>query len=234
MKTEDGRKTLKDQFVETLEKKILSGEYPIGSRVPTERELALSFSISRVVVRSGIAELAGMGFLEIQPRQGAFVADFRKTGSVGALVSIMKNTGEILRPDEIKSIIEIRMAFEIVTIKNVIHNCSDEEIASLNPFVDNLKKAKTSNEVAEALYEFHHNLNLLSGNTLIPMFYASFKTTILGLWSRYCKKYGKEVLLHNTFSLLDNIKSRDEIKAIAWCNEYLNYSIKGEYEIYEG
>ena len=49
--------SLKDLFVQQLEEKILSGELPVGSKIPPERELAEKMRVSRAVVNGGINEL---------------------------------------------------------------------------------------------------------------------------------------------------------------------------------
>ena len=53
--------TLKSLFVSQLQDKILSGEIPIGTALPPERELAAQMQVSRAVVNSGLAELAEEG-----------------------------------------------------------------------------------------------------------------------------------------------------------------------------
>ena len=72
--------SLKELFISSVEDKILSGELPIGAQLPTERELAEMMDVSRGVVNSGIAEMAHKGFLEVRPRVGTFVADYRRVG----------------------------------------------------------------------------------------------------------------------------------------------------------
>lgn len=49
--------SLKELFISELENMIISGRLPIGTKLPSERELASSMQVSRAVVNSGIAEL---------------------------------------------------------------------------------------------------------------------------------------------------------------------------------
>ena len=42
--------SLKDLFVQQIEEKILSGELPVGSKMPPEREMAEQMKVSRAVV----------------------------------------------------------------------------------------------------------------------------------------------------------------------------------------
>lgn len=74
--------SLKELFVQKLQSMILSGELSMGERLPSERELCQQMGVSRAVVNSGITELARQGFLEVRPRQGAFVADYRRDGNI--------------------------------------------------------------------------------------------------------------------------------------------------------
>ena len=91
--------SLKDLFVQQLQGKILSGELPVGTQLPPERELARQMQVSRAVVNGGLAELAGQGFLEVRPRQGTCVADYRREGNLSTLIAIMEFRGGVLGKD---------------------------------------------------------------------------------------------------------------------------------------
>ena len=85
--------SLKELFISELENMIISGRLPIGTKLPSERELASSMQVSRAVVNSGIAELEKKGFVVVKPRIGTFVEDYRRNGTMDTLVSIMKYNG---------------------------------------------------------------------------------------------------------------------------------------------
>ena len=53
--------------------KIESGEYPVGSKIPSEVELAEMFSVSRITANKAIKELSIMGILERTRGRGTFV-----------------------------------------------------------------------------------------------------------------------------------------------------------------
>jgi len=54
---------------------IDSGAYPVGSRLPGERDLATKFGVSRVAVREAEISLQAKGRLEIKVGSGAYVLD---------------------------------------------------------------------------------------------------------------------------------------------------------------
>ena len=92
--------TLKEIFVREIETMILSGKLKIGEKLPPERILAEQMQVSRAVVNSGISELSRKGFLEVKPRSGVFVIDYRRYGTTETLLSIMNYNGGQLNKDE--------------------------------------------------------------------------------------------------------------------------------------
>ncbi|WP_020501719.1 FadR/GntR family transcriptional regulator [Sciscionella marina] len=52
---------------------ISSGKYAVGTRLPSERQLAVDFSVSRPVIREAISTIIGHGILEAQMGRGIFV-----------------------------------------------------------------------------------------------------------------------------------------------------------------
>ena len=102
--------SLKDLFVQKLQGMILSGELPMGEKLPSERELCQQMGVSRAVVNGGITELARQGFLEVRPRQGAYVADYRRDGNMETLMAIMDYNGGMLGKEEIRKIVDLLLA----------------------------------------------------------------------------------------------------------------------------
>jgi GntR family transcriptional regulator, transcriptional repressor for pyruvate dehydrogenase complex len=224
--------SLKDLFIKELETMILSGKLTIGEKLPPERELAKSMQVSRAVVNSGISELARKGFLNIKPRVGTFVADYRRNGTMETLMSIMNYNGGRLRDAEIRSILELRIALDSLAIELCIPIIKDDEIEILKGYVNELEETDSPEIASEIAFRFQHELALLSGNPLIPLIFTSFKVPILSLWERFCRLYGLESLRNNTTTLCDCIEKRDPKRAIEWINATINDTISGNRQIY--
>ena len=62
------------QIAELLRGRIADGQYPLGSRIPTENELAQSLGVSRPTVRQALDLLAREGRLTRVKGSGTFVA----------------------------------------------------------------------------------------------------------------------------------------------------------------
>ncbi len=61
------------QIAEILRSRIESGEYPKGTRIPTESEIVDTWEVARTTARRAIALLREQGFIETVPQRGSYV-----------------------------------------------------------------------------------------------------------------------------------------------------------------
>lgn len=61
------------QIARELESRILSGEYPTGSIVPSEKQLQAMYMVSRMTVRMAIGDLVNKGYVECMRGIGTMV-----------------------------------------------------------------------------------------------------------------------------------------------------------------
>lgn len=224
--------SLKELFVKELEGMILSGELKIGDKLPSERQLAEQMGVSRTIVNAGLAEMTGKGFLEIQPRVGIFVADYRRNGSLSTLVAIMNYNGGMLKRDEIRSTIEIRIVLENLMLRRVIPQISPEEIVTLEGLLAKLSHCHTAADAANCCFDFHHELCIISQNVLLPLIYGSYRILITNLWIRYCNLYGIEAMVAYDTKLLEMIRKGNVEEALKWSEEALRETLDGSQQIY--
>lgn len=224
--------TLQELFIEQLEHMILSGKLKIGEKLPSERQLSEVMQVSRAVVNSGITQLEKKGFLIVKPRVGTFVADYRRTGTLDTLISLMKYNGGRLRNDEIKSILEVRIALDTLAAQLCIDRITDEEVQLLLEITTRIRDASSIFEASEAAFEFQHEFALLSQNALIPLIFQSFKVPVFTLWERFCTLYGIPSLYENTYKLWSFIRDRDVEGTIHWIEHSVGNTINGNKEIY--
>lgn len=59
-----------------LRRRLLGGEWPAGARLPSETDLATSYQVSRVTVRTALKSLESQGLVDIRHGAGTFVSDF--------------------------------------------------------------------------------------------------------------------------------------------------------------
>jgi DNA-binding FadR family transcriptional regulator len=73
------KSALVDQVIEQLRRQIADGEWSVGSRIPTESELAELLGVGRNTIREGVRALAHAGLLEIRQGAGTFVVGRSET-----------------------------------------------------------------------------------------------------------------------------------------------------------
>jgi GntR family transcriptional regulator len=78
-----GKETRIDEVVTALSRRIESGEYVAGQRLPSEREIAEELQTSRVTVRAALLRLQADNLLDIIPRSGAFVRSSSAKAIIG-------------------------------------------------------------------------------------------------------------------------------------------------------
>jgi len=224
--------TLKELFTEQLETMILSGKLTIGEKLPSERELAESMKISRSVINAGITEMADKGFLEIVPRSGTYVADYRKKGKLDTLVSIMKFNGGTLPDADILSILQIRKVLTALAIELAIPKITDDEVKQLFKCSADLDKANDSVKASEIVFEFDHLLCGFSGNTLLPLIFYSFRAPNTTLFERFFRLHGFDAMRKRTDALCVAIRSRDAEAAKDILSRSIDDTISGDTMIY--
>lgn len=125
--------SLTDLFVQQIENMILSGELAFGEQLPPARELAAKVGVSRTVVTAGLVELEKLGFVEIKARQGVYVCDYRRHGTMETLVAIMRYNGGALRQNEVRSLLETRDAMECMCMRLVVERSDTASLEALAP-----------------------------------------------------------------------------------------------------
>ena len=224
--------TLKELFVREKESMILSGRLPVGTQLPPERELAAAMQVSRAVVNAGMVELAKKGFLVVKPRLGTYVADYRRDGTIETFLSIVGYNGGMLRNEEVRSILELRIALDTLAVQLCAARITDGEIESLRTAADCIRQAKTDDEAVGHAFSFQHQLALYSGNTLLPLIFSSFKSLTRTLWLRFCMLYGAKALYENTDALCKKLEKRDFDGAVKCLTDTVRNSIEGDRKIY--
>ncbi|XCP85394.1 GntR family transcriptional regulator [Roseburia hominis] len=82
------------QLREVIRNKIESGEYPPGTAIPTEKELAETYELNRLTVRSAIETLANEGILKKIQGKGMFVMGEkieRTLDTLGGFTQVLKD-----------------------------------------------------------------------------------------------------------------------------------------------
>lgn len=192
------KSTTCDLIVEDLKKNIINGILRPGDKLPTERELAEEYGVSRLPVREALRVLREIGLLETKHGKGTYIKGISShifSKDIASYLMMHKRT--VLEVFQLRKILEIDVA----------------RLAAINANSDDINKIKTNMEYAEqeilklkqgkpndflsADAEFHSSIVQASHNSVL-------KDVILGI---------QEVLtLHQILSLSATDPLDDVIK----------------------
>jgi DNA-binding FadR family transcriptional regulator len=137
-----------------ITKLIDDGVFPVGSRLPGERELADRFDVSRVTVREAEIALQAIGRLKIKTGSGVYVLD-PKIGRNGHIPNVSAF-----------ELTQARLLFESEAAALAAPDISDETLEHLEQLLK--KMASESAEEAESAdREFHLTIAAASNNGVV-------------------------------------------------------------------
>ncbi len=169
--------SLTAEFVKGIERKILTGEWAVGDRLPTLRSLAQNSYVSRSVINAGIVELQSKGYIQTVPRKYSAVADWKKRGTFAVLRGIVEN--ELYDENFVNNILDARMTIECAAVRDAAVKRTAEDIRELRKIIDEENKVVDPNETIAADIAFHHTVAVASQNIVYPMLLNSFEDMII-------------------------------------------------------
>lgn len=89
------RQSLPDRVFEQLTAEIVAGEYPIGSAIPSERELSELLGVNRHVVREAVKRLEQVGLVRGMQGGRTTVLDYRLTAGLDVLALLAEHAREL-------------------------------------------------------------------------------------------------------------------------------------------
>src|SRR5436190_13357917 len=97
-----------EQVAEQIELLILGGELHSGDRLPTEREFARQFHVSRTAVREAMKLLEQKGLVEMHPGRGTRVIDGTSQAMHHSLSLMLRvgHQGNLLNLVEVRELLE--------------------------------------------------------------------------------------------------------------------------------
>ena len=153
-KQADGSGRFYEYVIDNIRQMIADGELQAGQKLPSERELAEKFNVSRVPIREALKILEYMGVLDSSPGDGTYV----KNTSAQSLVSKMDFSFDATA-DTIRDLLELRIVLETFAAYHAAQRRTDEDIASIQKLLRDMREAKKVNDGTE---ESVQNLRKLS------------------------------------------------------------------------
>lgn len=160
---------LYEQIIEQIQGRIMEGKVRPGDKLPSERELAEQFGVSRTAVREAVKAMREKGLLEVQPGRGTFVTDI-----TGSTIEVMRDSlGLIVKislGNNLDKLVQVRTLLEPGIAAMAAEMATPLDLQTMQQAVDVMDTAMASTDAyVEADLAFHLALARATQNPLIPI-----------------------------------------------------------------
>lgn len=165
MDTTLGRIRLSEQIEEAIMNAIRSGEYPPGSKLPSERTLMDMFDVGRPSVKEALLMLERKGFVRLKRGVAPMVLEPTPQGAMEAISDMVR----AMLPDASRrsEFYDLRIMLETAAAMEAARHCDEDEILALEEALDACRhavgKAKAFRDADQA---FHHCLMATQQNSV--------------------------------------------------------------------
>ncbi len=149
---------------------VLSGEYPPGSQLPAERELAARLGVTRPTLRETLQRLARDGWFTIQQGKPTRVNNYWVDGGLNVLNALVRYS-EKLSPEFIPNLLQVRLVLAPAYARQAVEN---------SPAMVSICLADASHlddrpqDYASFDWRLHYTLTVASGNPIFTLILNGF------------------------------------------------------------
>ncbi|ANF84449.1 GntR family transcriptional regulator [Pseudomonas antarctica] len=209
------KRSLVDQALEQLRRRITEGRWAIGERLPTEPELSAELGISRNTVREAMRVLAFSGLIEIRQGDGSYLRSM--SDPLGAMRALSHCTLEQAQ--------ETRQILEVEAIG----------LAALRRTEADLRALRAALKASAELYHgdleayisadlvFHKHLVDAAHNPSLSELYQYF-SAVVGAQLRQTLNISprRQAVFDLHIALLDAVEQQDPERAKSLCRQLIN------------
>jgi DNA-binding FadR family transcriptional regulator len=225
----DPTKRLYEQVAGKLAERIAGGEYGVGDRLPSERDLAAVFGVSRPTVREAVIALELDGLVEVKTGSGVYVtARVPSSGSPGATD---------IGPFEL---LEARKGVEGEAAALAAQRISDVEIDRLEALVSEMEHENDHDVVLseDADRRFHMAIAEATQNSaivaIVEMLWDVRKRSPQSVrFLEHVRAHGVKPIINEHAAVLEALRARDPVRARAAMRAHLSNVMDGVLEATE-
>lgn len=212
-----------EQIVGQIQEAIRDGALGEGDRLPTERELAETFGVSRSVVREAIKVLTAQGLVESRQGSGLYVRN-RPIESITRAIVLSVSPDA----DSVERLFEFRRLLERDAARLAAERATDQQIEALDRALASFDERgarpdwEVFGQVDDAL---HDVIAEAAGNPYLQLMVASVRALMRDVVVLVAENPGSidEAMRHHR-SIRDAIAGRDAERAAAEMDRHIAYT----------
>ena len=225
------KRTLVDGITRNLLEMIAKGELRPGAALPSERELAASFHVSRVSVREALKALAARDVVVIKPGSGTYLSE----NALGPNSPFFSDADDILEKyrSDYRQILEARSVLEVETAAFAARRITDGELGELERSLGRMKDLLEREEYSAYTMEdlsFHDKIASGCHNDYLYMLYNQIFPSIVDISrlgetvpDRHWPSYRQHITIFSDLRSRDEeAVRRDMERHVTYCGENVN------------
>lgn len=212
-----------EHIMEQIKILIANGTLKKGDKLPSERDLAEKFQVSRTSVREAFKALQVLGLIDSRQGGGSYITNDVDNALIETL-SIMF----MLRQNHPKEILELRSTLETGIAKLAAEKIEAKELESLSRIIHEMNHCKDAEKDSILDRKFHHTLTTTSKNFFILCIWKSVFHIIDSFIAQareniVLHEENKEILLDQHKKIFDAVKNNDPQKASYAMQKHLTF-----------
>jgi len=205
-----------------LEEEIVSGRLPAGGRLPSEREMAHRYSVSRPVVREAIRGLAARHLIDVVPGRGAFVRGVRPADAAIGMDAFLRR-----RQPTPRDLVEARMTLECTAAALAAERATAVDARAIADALARFDAARNLLEQARYDLAFHLAVARAAHNPVIETMFGAISGLTIELMLR---SLGDPLVTPASLpyhrAISDAIRDRDPDRARSAMTEHLQVAAR--------
>lgn len=213
--------SLSDKAIMVIKELIRSGQLPPGSKLPPEAQLAAQLGLSRNLTREAVKALVVARVLEIRRGDGTYVTSL----APGVLFEGLASAVELLRPDTLMELVEVRRVFEPAATALAATRIEDDHLTQIRGYLESMRAAQDD---VEALNKhdaaFHRAVIDAAGNETLTtlMDGISVRTLRARVWRGIVDRNAAATTLAEHAAILSALSDRNPALAFATALVHVN------------
>ena len=216
------RKSVQEQIFVQLQNQIIKGVWKPGEKLPSENELGMSLSVSRVSIRVALQKLATLGLLETRHGEGTFVKEITPDLYLNDLFPML-----ILEQTSIFHVLEYRRSMDTGAVWLAVERATNEDIEEMEKTFQEMKKFSLEPEkFSDADLDFHLSIAKAAKNPLFIKVNSIIKNTLSASMAGIVQALGPKDGLYYHRKIIDAIKMRKKETAVRLMDDHVLKTIE--------
>jgi len=213
---------ISDEVYKQLVSLISSGQLKPGEKLPSEREMATDFGISRQSIREALYRAEIVGLIEVRQGEGSFVlSSIGESLKAPLLVLLEEEAGRIFE------FLEVRKLIEGWCAERAAREATGEDLEKMKEILENMKNSTPGDRGwEEADVKFHLSVAAATYNVIAIHIMEALKDSF-GSFFRFRKVLTrpekKDVLVQHHYEIYKAISQRDSSRARRKIIYHLNF-----------